>query len=92
MGRHLAQLQEAKHHAWALGDMSNVLKAMKQEADLLGLDAPKKVANTDTKGNDVSRDSQRILVLGGSSEDYIAACVAMAEDKPAPTLEVYDAQ
>ena len=41
-GAHLAELREARRQAWASGDLSAVLRGLGQEADLLGLHAPKR--------------------------------------------------
>jgi len=35
-----AEIQEVRREAWASGDMGTVLKAIKQEVDLFGLNAP----------------------------------------------------
>lgn len=39
----LAEIREVRRRAWAAQDLDTVLKALKQERDLLGLDAPKRV-------------------------------------------------
>jgi hypothetical protein len=38
-----AELREVRRQAWEAGDLTTVLRALKQEAELLGLDAPLKV-------------------------------------------------
>lgn len=38
-----AELREVRRAAWAANDFATVLRALKQEAELLGLDAPLKV-------------------------------------------------
>jgi hypothetical protein len=48
----LAELSEVKRRAWADGDLGIVLRASKQEAEMLGLDAPQKVAPTDPTGKE----------------------------------------
>jgi hypothetical protein len=48
----LAELSEVKRRAWADGDLGIVLRAIKQEAEMLGLDAPHKVAPTDPSGKE----------------------------------------
>lgn len=45
----LAQLDEVKREAWKRGDLQAVLKSLKQESELLGLDAPTK---TEIAGKD----------------------------------------
>lgn len=42
-GEVLAELREVRRQAWAAGDLNVVLRALKQEAELLGLDAPTRV-------------------------------------------------
>lgn len=39
----LAEIREARRQCWAEGDIDGVYKGLKQERDLLGLDAPKRV-------------------------------------------------
>lgn len=46
--RMLAELQAVKRQGWAKDDMPVVLKALSQEADLLGTDAPKQIAGSQT--------------------------------------------
>lgn len=41
--RHYIELQEVKRAGWKALDLASVLRALKQEADLLGLDAPKQL-------------------------------------------------
>jgi hypothetical protein len=48
----LAELAEVKRRAWTDGDLGIVLRAIKQEAEMLGLDAPHKVAPTDPSGKE----------------------------------------
>lgn len=38
-----AEIREVRRRAWAAQDLELVLKGLKQERDLLGLDAPKKI-------------------------------------------------
>lgn len=42
-GEHLAELREVRRAAWSEKDYMLVLRSLKQEAELLGLDAPQKV-------------------------------------------------
>lgn len=39
----LAELREVRRQAWEAGDLTIVLRALKQECELLGLDAPTRV-------------------------------------------------
>lgn len=38
-----AELREVRRQAWESGDLTTVLRALKQEAELLGVDAPTKI-------------------------------------------------
>lgn len=51
--RQLAELQEAKRQAWHDNDMQSVLRAIGQEMDLLGTEAPKKQEVTGKNGGPV---------------------------------------
>ena len=42
MSQQLLSIREARQAAWGQHDVGNVLRALKQEADLLGLDTPQK--------------------------------------------------
>ena len=53
LGRMLAELAEVKRRCWTDGDMKGVLNALRQEASIKGLNAPVKVASTDSQGKDV---------------------------------------
>jgi len=44
----LAELEEVRRQAWSKGELAIVLKSLKQEAELLGLDAP---ARTELSGS-----------------------------------------
>lgn len=46
--RLFAELQEVKRAAWGISDYANILKAIKQESELLGTDAPKQIAGSQT--------------------------------------------
>ena len=63
-----AELEEVRRKAWANNELAIVLRSLRQECDLLGLDAPTKVAPTDptgTKEYDSSTDTERIGKLLG---------------------------
>ena len=45
---HLAELREARAGAWRKDDIASVLRALKQEADLLGLNAPQRIDSRHT--------------------------------------------
>jgi hypothetical protein len=67
----LAELSEVKRRAWADEDLGIVLRAIKQEAEMLGLDAPQKVAPTDPTGKDPYQ--------GLSDEERVAKILALLE-------------
>ena len=46
----LMEFAEVKRRGWIDGDMNVVLRAMKQEAEMFGFDAPQKIAPTDPSG------------------------------------------
>ena len=48
----LEKLEAIEEAAWTEKDFSTLLKCMKRRADLLGLDAPTKIAPTTPDGND----------------------------------------
>ena len=73
-------------------DSTSIIFYLKTQAKHRGYIERKELTGKDGEALVPKPEGQQILVLGGSSEDYIAAWVAMAEDKPTPTLEVYDAQ
>lgn len=54
LGDMLAEIAEVKRECWRKDDMRCLLTALRQEAELLGLNAPVKVASTDSKGNDLA--------------------------------------
>lgn len=51
--RMLAELEETKRAAWAGKDLSIVLRALKQEAELFGLDEPYKVEHQGSEENPI---------------------------------------
>lgn len=51
--RQMAELAEARRQAWANNDVANVLRAIGQEMDLLGTEAPKKQEVTGKDGKDL---------------------------------------
>ena len=62
-----AELVEVRRRAWTEGELAIVLRSLKQECDLLGLDAPTKIAPTDPSGTreyDNITDDERIARLG----------------------------
>ena len=62
-----AELVEVRQRAWTDGELAIILRSLKQECDLLGLDAPTKIAPTDpsgTKEYDNISDDERIARLG----------------------------
>ena len=53
LAEHLVELEEVRRAAWVKEDLHAVLKALKQEAEILGLDAPVKTDVT-TKGESLN--------------------------------------
>lgn len=49
--QHLADLRAARKAAWGAGELHAILRALKQESELLGLNAPQKVAPTTPAGD-----------------------------------------
>jgi hypothetical protein len=49
--QHLADLRAVRKAAWGAGELSAILRALKQESELLGLNAPQKVAPTTPAGD-----------------------------------------
>ncbi len=73
-GQLWAEIREVKKSAWARGDLTTVLKALKQECELLGLDKPIKIARTNADGE----DEPIRLMLGNMSDDQLEALAAVA--------------
>jgi hypothetical protein len=49
--QHLADLRAVRKAAWSTGELGAILRALKQESELLGLNAPQKVAPTTPAGD-----------------------------------------
>jgi DNA-binding transcriptional MerR regulator len=49
--QHLADLRAVRKAAWGAGEWGAILRALKQESELLGLNAPQKVAPTTPAGD-----------------------------------------
>lgn len=65
----LAELREVKRRAWADGDLANLLRALKQEAEIAGIDAPKKVEINDLRekaDSDLVDEFQRLVESGAA--------------------------
>jgi DNA-binding transcriptional MerR regulator len=69
-----AEIREVKKTAWIRGDITTVLKALKQECELLGLDKPLRIARTNAAGE----DEPLRLMLGNMDDDQLEALAAIA--------------
>lgn len=63
--RQLAEIREVRRKAWATGDLNNVLKAMQQERDLLGTDAPVRRELSGPNGGDIPLGGGLAALLHG---------------------------
>jgi len=61
-GRVLAELRAARRQAWAQGDTDNILRALKQETELLGLHLPDDLPGPDDRFKQVAKDEKDPLL------------------------------
>lgn len=76
----LAEIREARRIAWSKQDVRAVLIAIKAERELLGLDAPVKVASTTPEG----ASAPLVVAASGMTSEALEAIVAMREAAAQP--------
>jgi len=64
-----AELEEVRRKAWANNELAIVLKSLKQEAELLGLDAPRRQEITGADGDPVAIKAYTVLANPSDWDD-----------------------
>jgi hypothetical protein len=63
LSRIWAEIQEIRREAWKTGDLSTLMRAIKQEIDLFGLEAPKRQELTGAGGGPIALTWQEAVKL-----------------------------
>lgn len=61
--RLLAEIREVRRKAWGIADLNSVLRALQQERDLLGADAPAKREHTGAGGGPIEVEAKGLAAL-----------------------------
>lgn len=75
LSRILAEIQEVRREAWRTGDLNILVRAIKQEVDLFGLEAPKKSEIAGPGGGPIQTESINSL----TEDERVAAISAILD-------------